>query len=76
MSAPGLWTGAIDPPPEPEPRMTESNPPICPCCNKPVPPDKIEAFQRNMARFVADNPDAQDLRDAVRHFQENTDDRV
>lgn len=33
---------------------------ICPCCNKPVAPDKIELFQRNMARLIADCPEAAD----------------
>lgn len=41
--------------------MTEVDPPICPCCGKPVPPDKIEAFRRNLTRFTADSPDPDDL---------------
>lgn len=36
--------------------MNDDAAPICPCCNKPVPSDKIEVFRRNMARY-ADSPD-------------------
>lgn len=49
--------------------MTDDDPPICPCCNKPVPPDKIAAFKRNMARFIADSPGDQELREAIGRFQ-------
>lgn len=51
----------------------ETASPVCPCCGKLVPPDKLAVFQANLARFTADNPDAQDLRDAVRHFQASRD---
>lgn len=36
--------------------MNDDAAPICPCCNRPVPSDKIEAFRRNMALY-ADSPD-------------------
>lgn len=44
----------------------ETPSPVCPCCGKLVPPDKLAVFQANLARFTADNPDAQDLLDAMR----------
>lgn len=49
--------------------MTDDDPPICPCCNRPVPLDKIAAFKRNMARLVADSPESQDLYEAIGRFQ-------